>query len=197
VCGPNGWVINSTVVVSPGSTVIITSPTIINGNLSISSGSTLNVTFPANGSPTAPIVVNGCVQFAGTLNVDIGQPPTSNVNSPLITFDGYCGGVQTNFTVTSINLGCAKLKPGASGLQYGERSLTLLFSKDDVDESGCSSGVAGGLSTGAIVGIAVGAAVLVLAIIFIIIWVNREKIIPHYRLHAEMKQRSSAVNKSL
>jgi hypothetical protein len=196
-CGPNGWVINSTVVITPGSTVIITSPTIINGNLSVSSGSTLNVTFPANGSPTAPIVVNGCVQFAGTLNVDIGQPPTSNVNSPLITFDGYCGGVQTNFTVTSINLGCAKLKPGASGLQYGERSLTLLFSKDDVDESGCSSGVAGGLSTGAIVGIAVGAAVLVLAIIFIIIWVNREKIIPHYRLNAEMKQRSSAVNKNL
>jgi hypothetical protein len=57
--------------------------------------------------------------------------------------------------------------------------------------------VAGGLSTGAIVGIAVGAAVLVLAIIFIIIWVNREKIIPHYRLNAEMKQRSSAVNKNL
>jgi hypothetical protein len=198
VCGPNGWVINSTVVVSPGSTVIITSPTIINGNLSISSGSTLNVTFPANGSPTAPIVVNGCVQFAGTLNVDIGQPPTSNVNSPLITFDGYCGGVQTNFTVTSINLGCAKLKPGASGLQYGERSLTLLFSKDDVDESGCSSGVAGGLSTGAIVGIAVGAAALVLLVIFITLWVNRARLIPHYRVEAEMKNRSSAlVNKNV
>jgi hypothetical protein len=196
VCGPSGWIINNTVVVTPGSTVIITSPTTINGNFSTSPGSTINITLTQGG---APLVVAGCVEFAGALNVQFSQPTQTGANMPLITFDGYCNGTRTTFTTTQISLGgCAKLKPTATNaLQYSDTSLSLIFGAEDIDSSDCSSNVSGGLSTGAIAGIAVGAVFFVLIIIFIIVWVKRDKIIPYYRSRADLRKKQSNMNQQL
>jgi hypothetical protein len=176
-CVGSTWVIQGSVNVTANGTVVISSNTVINGTFVVS-GSNISVVI----APGATLEVTGCAQFDGNLVVNV---PTTLVTSPLtvITFNGYCGGLPTRFTTTSLRLTpnetCEKLIQEPS---YTDRSVAILFS---FDRSECSSASVG-LSTGAIVGIVIGIVAL-FAIIAIILVLRFKGVIRPFADHEKSK----------
>lgn len=194
-CVSGVWVVNSSIVVPPGGNISIPSPTTINGNFSLSNTSTVVIKVEGTGAITSIVVVSGCVVFGGTLTVDAPNQATivNSTTIDLVQFEGYCGGLVTQFSNATINLGCATLKaPPEELLRYNQRSLSLVLDPSAIDSSGCSRDTVSGivLSSGAIAGIVVGAVALVVIVAVVIIWVARKRLIPHYRVSQELKARN-------
>jgi hypothetical protein len=180
LCVGSTWVIQGSVNITANGTVVILSNTVINGTFVVS-GSNISVVI----APGATLEVTGCAQFDGNLVVNV---PTTLVTSPLtvITFNGYCGGLPTRFTATSLRLDsnetCAKLITQEPPAEYTDRSVAILFS---FDRSECSS-ASTGLSTGAIVGIVIGIVAL-FAIIAIILILRFKGVIRPFADHEKSK----------
>jgi hypothetical protein len=165
------------------STLVVIGPTIIRGNLTLDPNATIVL---APSSPSAPLVVQGCVSFAGALNVTFSGNQPLFTTVPLIQYSGFCGGKKTEFQNVSIDLGPCRRARG--NLQYGETSLVVLLS--DIDESQCSQ--AGVLSPGVIGGIVAGVVAVVIIILCIILYTQRHKIIPAFSMmRAQRRLRES------
>jgi hypothetical protein len=161
------------------STLVVFGPTIIRGNLTVDPNATIIITAS---SPSAPLVVQGCVSFAGALNISVsGNQPLSTTVS-LIQYSGFCGGQKTEFQNVSIDLGACRR--GRGTMQYGETSLIVLLS--DIDESQCSQ--AGVLSPGAIGGIVAGVVAVLIIVLCIIIYTQRRKIIPAFTMMSAQRR---------
>jgi hypothetical protein len=104
-------------------------------------------------------------------------------------YSGYCDGNPTGFTSFHLTTGatydCKSVNYLA--LQYEPTALYVVFG-DVLDR--CSSGesVIGGLSSAGLVGILMGVIVLVVIVIIVIIYVFRDKLIPSYKMEAELKK---------
>eukprot|EP01122_Echinamoeba_exundans_P011575 TRINITY_DN4647_c0_g1_i1.p1 TRINITY_DN4647_c0_g1~~TRINITY_DN4647_c0_g1_i1.p1 ORF type:complete len:1194 (-),score=183.45 TRINITY_DN4647_c0_g1_i1:1-3558(-) len=182
-CVGSTWVIQGNVNVTGNGQVVIGSNTVINGTFVVS-GSNASVVI----APGATLQVTECAQFDGTLVVNTNTPTATVLNSTLtvINFGGYCGGIPTTFTATSLRLSsnesCAKFTQDPTA-QYTDRSVAVVFS---YDRSECSAS-SQGLSTGAVIGIVI-AIVALFAIIAIILILRFKGVIRPFADHEKTKQ---------
>jgi hypothetical protein len=188
ICIGGVWKVSGNITIN--GTIAIGNTTVIQGSINITTGGSVRITVT---SVTPPLTVTDCVEFGGRLEVSL--PPSQQIPASgkisLIKFDGgYCGGTQTTFSSTSIDLGCRKAE--SAQIVYTPVSVELLLT--GVDDSGCNNSAAqsaGGLTTGAMAGIAVGIILLALVGVGITVFFLRHKIIPAYKARAEAAQMST------
>lgn len=125
-------------------------------------------------SPGASVEIDGCASFAGALQLGLTPAEIANGTGtlPVIAFNGFCGGTQTQFGAINIDAAgiraCERVSPPQS--QYTSRSLSVVF---DVDDSGCDNGaLSGGVNVPLIAGLVggIGGGLLLILIISLIVW---------------------------
>jgi hypothetical protein len=165
--------------VTTGGQVVIATPVVIEGSLKLSNGSTVVL------QNSATINVTGCLSVGGSLAVSVSSSQAQSggtVNA--INFDGgYCGGQKSTFENVTVTVtdapACAKTTSEAN---YGPRSISVVFT---YDISGCSpvevnSAV---LTIGGIIGIAVAGVVVVALILAAIVWAWFRKRVRPFQQH--------------
>lgn len=144
------------------------------------------------------VIVEGCVSFAGSLNVALSQDlsvANSSLPLQLFTFESYCDDVETRFQSFLVTDRCGVVSN--ANLVYGSRSLSVVFGTNPTPATGqCPSEVASGLSPQTL-GIIIGctlAAVVIIAIILIILAIKiprfRRVFTPWRRIREETERRN-------
>jgi hypothetical protein len=165
ICSYGRWVIPGPVTVN-GTTTL---PRVtISGSLIILGNGTITTVIVQDKNTT--LTVEGCVTFAGTLNVSLQNLPTQSDSYEIASFGGYCDDVATRFARVEVYSPCGEVK-GAT-VSYNERSLVLTFDVGFSDGCKNGSGVEGGLSSttvGIIIGCVVGGVVLIAIVAIIVV----------------------------
>jgi hypothetical protein len=174
--------LSSTVSVEISSPITIQGPFLVSENKTVTSIQISQI-FPATSGPK--IIVEGCAQFAGTLNITIDSATvlTGITNFTLATFsDGYCGGAPSTFINSSLTVLQPCTEVDSYDLEYQPRSLVLVMQVSHpkecsnvtaAQESPAAKAALDWISIASVAGVVVG-----LAICLALLYRFRRKIIP-------------------